>query len=233
MTKIFREENNGMKFLSYHDNHGFYYPYIDSRIENMSKNGPFDNWLWEKYTTKNIFVKSTDTVIDCGSFVGSFSIASCYHNANKIYAIEPSTKNFECLLENIKHHNFSEKVVPFQIGLGNKNTNLRLNLSELTCENSFLKCDSGSTGEYEEVSVKTLSSFIDDNNIDCNNLYLKVEAEGFEPEVIYGLEDKRPRVIVVDVTEERNASSPRIEIEEHLVSFGYKFKRTPRCLFAY
>ena len=43
MTRIFHEENNGMKFLSYHDNHGFYYPYIDSRIENMSKNGPFDD----------------------------------------------------------------------------------------------------------------------------------------------------------------------------------------------
>ena len=63
--------------------------------------------------------------------------------------------------------------------------------------------------------------------------YVKIEAEGFEPEIVRGLGDLKPRVITIDATPERNGQSPRDEIKQILGSKGYKFRDTQRCLFAY
>ena len=74
---------------------------------------------------------------------------------------------------------------------------------------------------------------VEQAGIEASNLYLKVEAEGLEPEIIRGLGELKPRVIVVDVTPERNGASPRNLIKEILKDKGYSFKDTKRCLFAY
>lgn len=232
MKKTHYIYDDGTQFLSYHDNHGYYFPFIDRRMDHMSKNGPFDKWLKEKYTCDGISIQEGDTVIDCGSFVGAFSIAAASSGASKVYAIEPSSRNFNCIKKNLDHFSAESIIEPVNIGLGDKCTTLRLNLSSMSCEDSFLKCDEGSTGEYEEVDVLTLDKFIGDHSIDESKLYLKVEAEGFEYEIIKGLGQRRPRSISIDVTPERNGKSPRNEIKELLVSMGYKTVDTNRCLFA-
>lgn len=232
MTKLHYEYEDGTQFLSYHENRGYYFPFIDQRMDHMSKYGPFDVWLTGKYMTDDVFVREGDTVIDCGSFVGAFSVASCISGAERVYAIEPSSKNFLCLNKNIQHYGAEDVITPVNMGLGNKKATLRLNLSSMSCEDSFLKCDEGATGEYEEVEVNTLESFISDKNIDPTNLYVKIEAEGFEPEIVQGLVSVMPRVVVVDVTPERNGGSPRETIRDILKDIGYsKFIDTDRCLF--
>ena len=232
MTKTHYEYEDGTQFLSYHENHGYYFPFIDQRMDHMSKHGPFDVWLKGKYMTDSVFVREGDTVIDCGSFVGAFSIASCIAGAKKVYAVEPSQKNFKCLNKNIEHFGAEDIVTPINMGLGDKKATLRLNLSSMSCEDSFLKCDEGATGEYEEVEVNTLESFISDNDIEPSNLYVKIEAEGFEPEIVRGLGSVMPRVVVIDVTPERNGDSPRESIKDILRGIGYsKFIDTDRCLF--
>lgn len=231
MSRILKQHDEETLFLSYHGENGFHYPYIDDRIENMSRNGPFDKWLLEKYSGGDLQILPTDTVIDCGAFIGAFSIAAYKKNVQRIFSIEPSSRNFKCLNLNIRHYKAEDKITSVNIGLGNKCAKLKLNLSELSCENSFLKCDQGATGKTEMVDVKTLDVFIKENDIDVDNLYLKVEAEGFEPEIIQGLGDNRPRVIAVDVTAERNMESPRVEIENQLKQWGYETYNTQRCLF--
>lgn len=232
-SKIHTICDDGTEFLSYHGNHGFYFPFVDRRMDYNSKNGPFDEWLKGKYMDGDICVKETDVVIDCGAFVGAFSLAAATAGSPLVYAVEPSSKNYHCLNKNIDHFSASEVITPVNIGLGSKNTKLRLNLSSMSCEDSFLKCDEGATGEYEEVDVLTLETFVEQKNIDPSNLYLKVEAEGFEPEIIKGLGSVKPRVITVDVTPERNGKSPRQEIKDILSDKGYQFRDTKRCLFAY
>lgn len=234
MKKIVQKDN--VLFLSYHENNGFYFPYarekdIDPRMHLMSENGPFDNWLLKKYTTENISILKTDTVIDCGSFVGAFSIGAFKKNANKVYSIEPSSKNFNCINLNIDHYKANKLIQPCNFGLGDKNTSLKLNISSEGCEHSFLECDKGATGTFEEVDVYTLDYFIDFYNVDSDNLYLKIEAEGFELEIIKGLTSFKPRVITIDVTPERNGFSPRKDIEKILKN-RYKLKHTSRCIFA-
>lgn len=242
-NKIVKLHNNNSLFLSYHETNGFYLPYsaeehIDRRMIHMSMHGPFDKWLLEKYTTNKVKILPTDTVIDCGSFVGAFAIAAFKHNVKKIYCIEPSSKNYNCLKLNIQHYGASDIIMPFNCGLGDRDAELHLNLSHHGCEDSFLKCDAGGTGKTELISVLTLDTFIKTHNIDPNNLYLKIEAEGFELEIIRGLTQFKPRVIVVDVGPERNNLSPKEDISDLLAERGYHITNTsfadgtPRCLFA-
>jgi FkbM family methyltransferase len=197
----------------------------------MSERG-FDRWLLKKYTEQAIQILPTDTVIDCGAFVGAFSIAAFKQGAKKVFSIEPSSKNYKCTNLNIQHYNAQNVVTACNIGLGDINTNLKLNISTQSCEDSFLECDTGNTGKTELVQVLTLDTFIKNNSINPSNLYLKIEAEGFELEIVQGLTLYNPRVIVVDVTPERGGLSPRNDISSILIERGYNIFHTKRCLFA-
>lgn len=233
---IIKQNDADTLFLSYHGDNGFYFPYssekdIDWRMHHMSERGPFDRWLLKKYTEQAIQILPTDTVIDCGAFVGAFSIAAFKQGAKKVFSIEPSSKNYKCTNLNIQHYNAQNVVTACNIGLGDINTNLKLNISTQSCEDSFLECDMGITGKTELVAVKTLDWFINEHNLNENNLYVKVEAEGFELEIIKGLEIFKPRVISIDVTPERNGLSPRNDITKILEKRNYKITNTNRCLF--
>jgi len=103
----------------------------------------------------------------------------------------------------------------------------------LACNDSTIEPDSHSTRESEEVKVSALEKTTEEKNIDEENLFLKVEAEGFEPEVIRGLVSKRPKVIAVDIAPERNNKSPKSYISEVFENFGYETtESTEKCLFA-
>ena len=80
--------DDGTVFLSFHGKkNGFYLPFVDDRMRIMSEKGPFDRWLQEKYTKGRIKVKQTDTVIDCGAFVGAFAIYAFKAEAEKVMPV--------------------------------------------------------------------------------------------------------------------------------------------------
>lgn len=229
--------NNQKLFLQFSGVSGFYLPYksrfdIDWRQLVMVSRG-LNNWLLEKYTTPQIQLKKSDIVIDCGAFVGGFSIAAAKFGVKKIYSIEPSLKNYDCLKSNITHYNFEDIITPINIGLDINPGRKKLNLSKSGCDDSFLEPDEGDLKSSEIVEVTTLKKLIDDYKINLNNLYLKVEAEGLEPEIILGLGNYLPRVITVDITPERDGKSPEEEIKNNLKKLGYEITTTKRCLFAH
>ena len=225
-------------FLSHHGDNGFYLPYshkseLSPALRTMSRRGPFDKWLLKKYTSPPCQILPTDTVVDCGAFVGAFSVAAFKQGVKRIFSIEPSPHSLNCLNLNIAHYQATQQITALQIALGKEQGLLSLNLSRHPCENSFLPCDKGGTGEVVPTQVRTCDWLIQQKEIDADNLYLKVEAEGFETEIIEGLTSFKPRVITIDVTPERNGRSPRKEIGSLLKSRGYSLFNTQRCLFAY
>lgn len=215
---------------------GYFLPYSSLKATDLRQlsilNKGFHLHLLRKYTHDEIALFDTDVVIDCGSFVGGFTIAAAQSGVKHIFSIEPSTKNFKCLQLNLCIHGVTN-VTPLNIALGNNSGTALLNLSSSGCDDSILEPDSHSLGESQTVNVETLEDIINQYNIDPNSLYLKIEAEGFEPEILKGLGNNKPRVIAIDVTPERNGESPRSEIEEIIRSYGYTLiKHTTRCLFA-
>ena len=225
-TLLKNKDNNICYFLPYSS-----FQSTDDRQLSILANG-FHEHLLKKYTHDEISINPTDVVIDCGAFAGGFTVAAKKAGAKEIISVEPSTSNFKCLELNLCLYGVTNaKTV--NVALGKECSVGQLNLARSGCDNSILAPDKGSLGVSETVKIDTLENLIIKHDIDPEHLYLKVEAEGFEPEVLKGLGEMRPRVIVVDVTPERDGESPRDEIEKILRYYSYKaFRHTTRCLFA-
>jgi hypothetical protein len=70
--------------------------------------------------------------------------------------------------------------------------------------------------------LQRLDDFATGFKVDGRKCFLKIEAEGFEIEVIQGFGSFRPQVISVDVSPERFGESPLSSIQKSLTEMGYK-----------
>jgi FkbM family methyltransferase len=192
----------------------------------------FERHMVKKYWHETYSLEPGDDVIDCGGFVGAFSIAAAQAGANRVFHIEPTPTSRKCALLNFRLRDISN-VESHELGLGDTCATLMLNLSTSGADNSLLEPDEGSTGERIPVEIMTIDSFVSDKAIDERKAFFKVEAEGYEVEIIRGMNEFRPQKIVVDVSPERGGVSPADEIRGLLMERGYtSFAQTSRCLFA-
>lgn len=184
--------------------------YINGYLKHLNKKyfALYDEYLIDK--------GAIEYIIDCGAFVGGFSLAAAkrqFADNLKIYAIEPTSKTFECLAKNTSEFPNIEQC---KMALGLENDTLELKHSSTFTDNSLFEDVENQIGSSEFVDVVCLKDFIEERKIDVDKLYLKVEAEGYEPEVIGGLKDLRPRFIIVDISPERGGVSCKTDIIEML-----------------
>lgn len=143
-------------------------PYLQVQINEMVKH----HWYEAP-------IPEVGTVIDAGANVGLYSLYISEH-AKTVYSIEPQTKMFDYLTQNIKE---------------NKKTNIKAYNFALTgtagkrwLYTSYNKEDNSGysllpVGEYvETVNCKTLAKFIKDEDIKTVHI-LKMDIEGLEQEV--------------------------------------------------
>lgn len=117
-------------------------------------------------------IKKDMVIVDCGANIG---MASLYFKdwAKVIYAIEPSSKNFECLVENTKQYS---NIKPLHYGLAARTgkewikTNGDTNIPESLFGDGNIK---------EEILVKGFDDFMKEQNIEHIDL-LKIDVEGSE-----------------------------------------------------
>lgn len=132
------------------------------------------------------------TMIDIGANVGTYSLASVNAGATKIFAIEPGPF-FSRLCDNIKLNKLNHKIIPFNLGLSEKegimkwieeennlgNAHLVNSINEL----NFSKIQTKLKKEYINVNVSTLPIFIEEQNIKKIDL-IKIDVEGMEWKII-------------------------------------------------
>jgi len=231
--------HDGKLFVSHSNGSLMVLPYrsiwqAEARQLNIMNNGYLQH-LGSKYTTNGFKIEHDDIVIDCGAFVGGFSIAAArLYGAETVIAVEPTPLSRQCLYINSAIHNVADKIQVVPVGLGAKAGNFELNISRSGCDNSFLTPDAGATGEKIMVSVVTFEQLVSQLGINKNaNILLKVEAEGLEPEVIKGIAARKPQKIVIDITPERDGISPVNKLIPMLDKLGYTLVgQNDRCLFA-
>lgn len=217
-------------------NVAYYFPY-DSRahfnqiqLQNLSKG--YHRHLRDKYSHPECHVRPGDNVIDCGGFVGGFSVAAAKMGAASIVYVEPTPLTRRCAELNFALHNV-DQVSVVAGALGDQPGKAQLNISRSGADNSLLEPDEGATSQQIEVEVLTIDQLASEKKLSADDTFVKIEAEGFELEIVEGMKDFRPRAIVVDVTPERGNASPRDEIEVILKGRGYSQTfNTQRCLFA-
>lgn len=152
----------------------------------------------DKYTNEEVYVEKGDVVFDIGSFVGTF-IMSIDDIASDIYAFEVDPENRKYLEINTKD---IDGVKIQNSGIWREDGQLSLNIGKDPTDNSFLQPDDGLKKKME-VDVTRIDTFCQENNIDKID-FLKLDAEGAEPEILESIGDMEIEKISVDCSPERN-----------------------------
>lgn len=168
-------------------------------------------------------------LIDCGAFVGGASLAArkFFPSLTEIWAVEPTPKTYTCLQKNLQGPIFRH----MNVALGERKTVSSFYFSNTYTDNSLSPMTENMTGEQTIVQIETLQDLLDEAPYSDEQVILKVEAEGFEHEVLMGMGTRRPKVILIDISPEREGESVLSDIKEHLRN-DYSFHFTPKVLMA-
>lgn len=139
-----------------------------------------ENFIFESYCLQNLKFEKDDVVFDCGANSGDlFLRLSKLIDSNNYYAFEPNPLDFKVL-----NFNAGCGANLFNLALGNVNSELSFYTYTRGGDSSLI--EPRVWDEKIKVKVIRLDSFIADRKIESIKL-LKLEAEGFEPEILEGL----------------------------------------------
>jgi FkbM family methyltransferase len=141
------------------------------------------NFIFSSYCLQNITFENGDIVIDCGANFGDlFLKLKKYISPENYIAIEPNPSDFRILSLNLP-----KQVKLINKALGNINSKLSFYVSTANGDSSLIE-----PIQYDDiikVEVVRLDYLISDLQKSKIKL-LKLEAEGFEPEILEGLGQK-------------------------------------------
>jgi len=196
----------------------FYFPSDLHMSELFHMAMGYADWLGHKYQYGDIVnVESGDVVFDCGAFVGAFSLYAS-GIASRVVTIEPAPQTQACLRKNLGGLDNVEIV---QALLYHESIEVDFQLSDNPVDHSVLTPDHGATGEtitMKTQRLSTLASSLGINRID----FLKIDAEGAEPEVLYGAEGLDIKKVAVDCGPEREGDSPLDEVRDYFEQLGFE-----------
>ena len=210
--KIYFEKEKYYKLLK--NNEKIYFP--NKRILRIVKSVKFQyDLIIDTYMLDEVGLIDKDTVIDCGANVGELKLALNSRGLKiDYYGFEPEKQTYECLSLNVDDSNGV-----YQNALGNKNETKTLYLDAIGGNSSLV--DFG-TNKKEPIEVIALDSL----KLDIPIKVFKVEAEGYEPEVLEGAIDtlKLVEYVTVDFGAERgkNNSNTVVEVNQILLNNNFK-----------
>ncbi len=209
--------------LIYHDNfyikeskYGRKVAFVNKRVLRLVNN--YDSQLQkfrDAYLLDMINFSDGETVIDCGANIGELNISLKEKGLNLNYvAFEPDKEIFDCL----KYNNPEENCILYNLGLSDKNTTQDFFIDSTGGNSSFV--DFG-VSEFKHVKVSRLDSIATSNKIKL----LKVDAEGYEPEVLEGTEGIYEKIeyVSVDFGNERGVEqeSTIVKVNKTLTDNGF------------
>ncbi len=143
----------------------------------------YGEWAQEELNLLERFVRSGDTVIDAGAFIGTHARAfsQMVGSQGVVHAFEPNDQIYSELLKNVQLASYSN-IKTYQIALGacEQSMHLLQNKSQMNLGASSLSCDDRSVG-IEIVRVQALDSF----DFPLIN-FIKADVEGMEHKLLVG-----------------------------------------------
>ncbi len=139
---------------------------------------------YEPEISKHILdnLKDTKYFLDIGANIGFYSLLVAKRRPEiKIISFEPVRETFDRLIKNIKKNNFTN-ITAHNIGLANENTRRDIFLTTELGHNSFLS----NSNLVEKVLVKKTDDFL---VLKDKKIFIKIDTEGYEFEVIKGMEE--------------------------------------------
>ena len=157
------------------------------------------------------------TLIDIGANVGEVSYFACKNGVEKVIAVEPDPIAMECLEFNLENTNVILDGRPLNSAI----EDVTFYLKPDSADSSLFK----PAGEFREINLQaiTLDALFESYKIDSKTL-IKMDAEGFEDEVIEGASELiascRP-VILFENNPPKNQISNRRRFWETLDKYDF------------
>jgi FkbM family methyltransferase len=175
------------------------------------------NRSWKRYGIPDLIADGKNlTVIDIGANVGEFSQGAINNQAKMIFAYEPDPLAFYCLQKNISKN---KNVRIFDLAISNSNSIKDFYSASQTADSSLIE-----PAKYDEI-IKVKNVTLDSQITIYPKIIdlIKIEAEGFEPEIIEGAVEtlKRTKFVVVDVGPERYGEKTDIAVSKQLKKQGF------------
>ncbi|WP_028526434.1 FkbM family methyltransferase [Runella limosa] len=155
------------------------------------------DYLLGKYNIK--------TIVDVGANEGQFALKLLQKNnyAGKIISFEPVSSSFQVLTNNSSK---SSNWIVFQSAVGDSEKQLSINISQNSVSSSLLKvnmhtieAEAGTAVVRNEiVTMNTLDRLLKNQEWE-DNLWLKIDVQGFEREVLNGAIESLKRAKVVQI----------------------------------
>lgn len=166
------------------------------------------------------------TVIDCGANIGLYT-EFIHPKAKAVYAIEPSTRNYQLLSERVRNKDLT-KVLTLNMGLSDSVGEVPL-YKRVSYGGFSIIGGAPENNEVEEmVKVTTLANFMYDTDISHADI-LKIDIEGAEQRVFSSPDFKdvagRIELIIGEI-------HGGCEIEEILKSNGFSYEVKDRIFLA-
>ncbi len=131
------------------------------------------------------YIKRGDTVIDVGGNIGFFALIlnELVGNEGKIFSFEPSKRLKDRLEKTIKINNIQNvTIVNLALGESEGNTTLHYNPKQTGLSSIIMDFNDGSL--TEEIQITSLDKFAE--NISDRVSFIKIDTEGYEPQVLKG-----------------------------------------------
>lgn len=180
--------------------------------------------LLNKYMDREVHLEAEDTVVEAGANVGEFTTAAA-PLVKEVYAFDPDPYTFRRLSKNVASF---ANIHVFNEGLGNAAGEAELFISHANSDSSFLgPHDKGDRSV--RVQVTTVEAVMERHKLPKID-FLKVEAEGFEPEILAGAGERLKDVskVAIDCGPERFGKPTFAECETILKDLGFRtWRREP------
>lgn len=188
---------------------------IDTRIR----------YLAELFGYEEFYTLSTgDTVIDIGANIGEFS-RFCLSRGCQTYSFEPDADVFRILKKNLSLFS-SATAVP--MAAADTSGERSFWLRPMDADSTLIEPEDKSYYTKVTMQATRLDDYIEQQGI-AQVALLKCDAEGAEPEVIYGCERALAKIkmIAIDCSPERNGKPTHAEVMGFLKSHGFEILTDP------
>lgn len=183
------------------------------------------NEMLTKYQDGPVRIEPGDTVFEIGANVGEFTIAAA-SVAARVFSAEPDPQAWKCLVQNTAG---KTNIFLDQKAIGETDGSATLHVSSASADSTLLNQKSG--GRTAEVGVWTFATWLKAREVETVD-FLKLEAEGYEPEILTAAGEALAKVrkIAVDCGPERYGQ-PTLDECEAILKPHFKTWRRGWVLF--
>jgi FkbM family methyltransferase len=181
--------------------------------------GRFDKLLQQYAFPPSVTIEPGDVVLDLGSNIGEFAFAAST-TASRVVAVEPDPVAAACLRANAERYpnvELQEKLLWKGV------EDLTFTLASDNADSTLFSVDPGKERGKLTLRSTTLDTVVAELGLDRID-FLKLDAEGAEPEVLLGGVETlaRTRKAAIDCRPERLGESTAEEVMSTLASHGFQ-----------